>query len=219
MFASQLSLAVTLFVAIALYGCERGSELNKDSISFSESIFQRPADGKLTEKQVADYIVIRQNIIRDVIAQKLAKKKTLPELKEDSAFSSKFRHFDEIERTVANSFNMSYEEFLWIKDTVISTQTTMLVQHYYDLNRRIMTLLDKTLTRYKEINAEKLEQQEQLKMNGYVEEMKQEMANLRGKISGPNERSDSLGHNIIIVSKFKKELESLEQQVLQPFNP
>ena len=213
----HLRMAIILMVAISLYGCGHEAEHNKDSISFAKPTFQIPADGKLSVKQVADYILIRESVIREVNAQRSANEMTLAELKENSAAYSSFRYFDEIEKTVANSAGMSYNEYLWIKDTIISTQTKMLVQNYYDLNKRIMTLLDETLTRYKEISIEKLGQQEQLKMHGYVDEMKLEMANLRGKISDPNERSEALTYNISIVSRFNKELEKLEQQALHSF--
>ena len=181
--------------------------------------FQRPANGKLTEQQVADYIVIRQKIIADVKAQNLAKQMTMSEYKPDKSSAMDLLHFDEIEMAAANSFNMSYDEFQWIKDTVITTQTKMLVQRYYDLNHKIMTLLDQTLTHYKEINTEELEQQEQQIMNSYVAEMKQEMTSLRDKITESNERPEALEHNIVIITKFQKELELLQQQVSQSVNP
>lgn len=82
-----------------------------------------------------------------------------------------------------------------------------------------MILLDKTLTRYKEINIEKNDQQEQLTMDGYVEEMKQEIVRLREKIPGMNERPEALEHNTIIISKFEKDLESLEQQAFPHLAP
>ena len=210
----QLRMTITLIAMVVLSGCGRDAEHNKDSISFSKPTFQIPTDGKLSEKQIADYIIIRESVIREVNAQKSATEMTLAELKENSVANPSFRYFDEIEKTGANSAGMSYNEYLWIKDTIISTQTTMLVQNYYDLNNRIVTLLDKTLTRYKEISSEKLDPQEQIKMHGYVDEMKQEMKNLRGKISDPNEKSEALKYNITIVSRFQKELETLEQQAL-----
>lgn len=219
MLSPQVGVIIIVIMSVVLYGCERDVEPGKDAITFYESSFQSPADGKLSEEQVVDYIVIRQKILRNVNAQKLAKKTTLEETADVSPVSSNVRYFDEIERQVAHSHNMSYDEFLWIKDTVISTQTTLLVQQYYDLNNRIMTLLDKTLVRYKEINSENTDQQEQLVMNGYVEEMKQEISNLRGKLPGQRERPQALEHNIIIVSKFTKEFESLEQQAIQSLAP
>ena len=149
--------------------------------------------------------------------QKSSEKKALIKSAEHSTPSAVVRYFDEIEKQVAQSHDMSYDEFLWIKDTVISTQTTMLVQEYYDLNNKIMTLLDKTLSRYEEINADISSRQEQLLMNVYVKEMKQEMINLREKIPDQRNRSEALQHNISIISKFKKELESLEQQALHNF--
>ena len=217
MITYQLRMTFALIVVIALYSCGNEAEYNKDSISFSKPTFQIPADGKLSEKQIADYIIIRESVIHEVNAQRSEKKMTLAVFKEKSTANPSYRYFDEIEKTSANSAGMSYNEYLWIKDTIISTQTTMLVQNYYDLNNRIMTLLDKTLSRYKEISSEKLDQQEQITMHGYVDEMKQEMVNLRGKISDPNEKSEALKYNIALISRFKKELETLEQQASQSY--
>ena len=208
-----------LSVALILSGCDGINNNNETANTNSLPLFQQPIDGKLTEQQVADYIVIRQKIIRDVRNQKLAKQMTMAEFKEDSDSYPDYRHFDEIEQSAAESFNMSYEEFLWIKDKVISAQTQQLVQRYYDLNGKIVTLLDKTLERYKEINAEKLVHQEQQLMNAYVAEIKQEMSNLRAKTTNPKERPVALEYNIALVTKFKKELELLDQQALQGFNP
>ena len=144
---------------------------------------------------------------------------TIANNKPDQSPGLNFRHFDEIEKIAANSFNMSYDEFLWIKDNVITAQTQLLVQHYYYLNNRIITLLDQTLTHYEEHNNDKLQQHEQKIMNGYVGEMKQEMIHLRRKISDSEEGSAALEHNIALVNKYKNELEAQQQQALQSFTP
>lgn len=210
-----LVVLLCLCVVVTLYGCEPDTVSGK-SANFSPEInFQIPADGRLTEKQITDYIIIRQSIIRDVRAQKLAKQQTLAELAEDSSESPDDRYFDDIEKRAALTHNMSYDEFVWVKDTIISTHTKLLVQHYYDLNNKIMTLLDKTLIRYEELNSVKPDHQEQKKMQGYVAEMKQEMAKLNEKISDVKDRPQALQHNMALVAKFQDELEALEQQVLQ----
>ena len=215
---SQLPIFTIVFMLV-IVGCDRVDDYKNNVKDPVLKSFQRPANGKLTEQQVADYIVIRQKVIADVKAQKLAKQMTMSEYKPDKSSAMDLLHFDEIEMAAANSFNMSYDEFQWIKDTVITTQTKMLVQRYYDLNHKIMTLLDQTLTHYKEINTEELEQQEQQIMNSYVAEMKQEMTSLRDKITESNERPEALEHNIVIITKFQKELELLQQQVSQSVNP
>jgi hypothetical protein len=209
----------TIVVVVVTGGCDSGTYYDKNSNTSSITPFQNPLDGKLTEQQIAGYIVIRQQIIADVKTQKLAKKMTIADNKPDQSRDLNFRHFDEIEKIAANSFNMSYDEFLWIKDSVITAQTQLLVQRYYDLNNSIMTLLDQTLTHYKEHNNDKLPQHEQQIMNGYVGEMKQEMTDLRGKITDSEDRSAALEHNITLVNKFKNELEALQQQALQSFTP
>jgi hypothetical protein len=208
-----------MVLVIVTAGCGSDTYYDKNSVTSSITPFQRPADGKLTEQQIAGYVVIRHKIIADVKAQKLAKKMTIANNKPDQSPGLNFRHFDEIEKIAANSFNMSYDEFLWIKDNVITAQTQLLVQHYYYLNNRIITLLDQTLTHYEEHNNDKLQQHEQKIMNGYVGEMKQEMIHLRRKISDSEEGSAALEHNIALVNKFQNELEAQQQQALQSFTP
>jgi len=218
-----LRVTITLIFTITFHGCDQNDGSINHARNSSLSSFQKISNGKLTERQVADYIVIRQKIIADVKAQKLAKQMTMSEHKPERMLGKPsnfdFRHFDEIEKAAANSFHMSYDEFLWIKDAVITAQTKLLVRKYYDLNNRIMSLLDQTLTRYNEIKAEELEQQERRIMGAYVEEMRQEMTNLREKTTDANESSEALEHNILIVTKFEKELDTLQQQALQPLVP
>jgi hypothetical protein len=208
-------LTIALVATLTIWGCDHNGDEHTDSNTLTIPSFQKPADGRLTEQQVADYIVIRQKIISDVRAQKSTQNKAMVESKEVVSSGFGNRHFDEIERAAANAHNMSYDEFLWIKDNVITLQTHLLVQRYYELNSRIMTLLDQTLTRYKETNTQKLGQQEQQVVNGYVAEMKQEMADLRGKITDSNEKLPALEHNIILINQFKNELEELQQEALQ----
>jgi hypothetical protein len=200
----------TLIFMSGFYGCDQhDGNLNNAKATVTRS-FHKPLDGKLTEQQVADYIAIRKKIIADVKAQKLVQKKAIEKNEHHESADAEVRHFDEIEMAAASSLEMSYKEFQWIKDTVIDTRTKMLLQQYYRLNHKILTLLDNTLTRYKEINGKTSEQQEQQTMNGYVAEIKQEIANLRSKMTDPDDRSEALEHNIVIISKYKKELESLQ---------
>ena len=206
------SLLILVMLVLVLGGCDRDDDhlnnANNPLNTLSRS-FQRPEDGKLSEQQVAKYIVIRKKIIADVKTQKLAQKTANGKNEPNESTSIDLRHFDEIEIAAAKSFDMSYAEFQWVKDAVIDTQTQMLVQKYYQLNHRILTLLDETVTRYKEINSKEPEQQERQIMNGYVAEIKQEITNLRGKIAGSDESSEALAHNIVVMTKFKKELGSL----------
>ena len=209
------SLLILVMLVLVLGGCDRDDDhLNNanntlNTLNTLSRSFQRPEDGKLSEQQVAKYIVIRKKIIADVKTQKLAQKTANGKNEPNESTSIDLRHFDEIEIAAAKSFDMSYAEFQWVKDAVIDTQTQMLVQKYYQLNHRILTLLDETVTRYKEINSKEPEQQERQIMNGYVAEIKQEITNLRGKIAEPNESSEALAHNIVVMTKFKKELGSL----------
>lgn len=207
--------SILLIASLTLLGCDTHTEHQNNSINIVNAEFDRPADGKLSEKQVEDYIRIRRKIISDVQLQKRAKTMTLAEQLEHSPVNTEPRYFDEIEEAAAQSFKMSYEEFLWIKDVVITTQTSLLVQQYYDLNIKIMVLLDKTLNRFEELKANDTGQQEQKIMDGYVNEMKQEMTNLQNKMADPEKRTETEQHNVKVISKFQEELETLEEKVLR----
>ncbi|MGD8884974.1 MAG: hypothetical protein PVF34_05095 [Gammaproteobacteria bacterium] len=203
---------ILVVIVTVLLGCNKELETGKGQGTEVKKTFRAPQDGKLTEQQVADYIVIREKVIREVKAQNQAKKNYLAEHRKEPGVGAGFRYFDQIEKSAAQAQGMSYEEFIWVKDTVITTQTTTLVQRYYELNHKIMSLLDKTLNRYEEITAENPSSPEQKKMDGYVDEMKQEMADLRGKIPELDNHPEALAHNIEVVAKFKKELDVLRDQ-------
>ncbi|MGD8569058.1 MAG: hypothetical protein PVJ39_13300 [Gammaproteobacteria bacterium] len=214
-----LRLSVVLLFTIVFYGCSRPADQNDGTNVTGGSTFTIPQDGKLTEKQVKYYIAIRKKVIQETKKQKLAKQNYLAEFREHPEYGNEFRYYDEIEKSAARSFDMSYEEYLWVKDTIISAQTTVMVRRYYELNNKIMHLLDKTLKRYDEINAKEQDRQERLKMDGYVKEMKSEMADLRGKIPDPDQQPKALEHNVALIAKYKKELDSLEDQLTRKYSP
>lgn len=218
MYVKCLKLGVVLYFALVSQGCERPADQNSKTNSARSAAFSIPQDGKLTEDQIKDYIVIREKVIQETKKQKLAKQNYLAEFREHPEYGDDFRYYDDIEKLAARSVNMSYEEYLWVKDTIISTQTSAMVRRYYELNKKIMRLLDKTLKRYKEINAKEQNRQERLKMDGYIREMKSEMANLRGKIPGADQQSAALEHNVALITKFKLKLNSVEDKASQPFS-
>ncbi len=199
-------------VAIALLGCDGNSQSSQDAKPKSSRHFQVPADGKLTERQVIEYIGIRKKVIQELEAQQASKQSPSAYAKNKTDMQNSYRYFDEIEKTVANSINMSYEEYLWIKDTVINTKTSVLIRRYYDLNHKIMSLLDKTLMRYEEINTNKPDKREQEVMDNYIDEMKQEMNSLREKIPEQQGITKVQEHNAEVISKFQSEIDSLDQQ-------
>ena len=210
MSAVLIRTVLILFSVVSLFGCNDNTDPQQSSIPVSK--FSAPEDGKLTEKQVADYVAIRHQIIREVSARDKAEMISLIEGEDNPDNRSDFLYFDEIEKAVANAAGMSYKEFIWIKDTLISTQTTMWLQQYYELNNKIVNLLDKTLARYKEANNEKKDKDEQEIMDAHVKEMKQELTGLRGKINYQNDNTDAFVHNSAIVLKFEQALKSLEKQ-------
>lgn len=214
---------ITVIILSTVYGCE---DHDDNSNVLSRVNFQTPSDGKLSEKQIIDYLIIRRKIIQHVNAQemqnvllgevRLGKAMWPADNSSDSTISSDVRDFAEIEKEAANSLSMSYEEFLWIKDKVISTQTKILVQQYYDLNNRIITLLDETLLDYREQNVKSNAHQKSSQMDGYVVEMRQEVHKLHRTTVESGEADETLQHNKKIISKFKKELESIEKKSLEP---
>lgn len=202
---------VLIFItAVTLCGCENKSEVQKASTPISK--FSIPVDGKLTTKQVEGYIALRHQVIRKVNARNKAEMIALIEGEENEANRVNYRYFDEIEKEVANASGMSYEEYLWIKDAVISTQTTLWLQQYYQANNKIVSLLDKTLTRYEQTSDGEKNTEEKKIMDAHVSEMKQELKKLRTKIQSPDIESEAYVHNSAIVLTFKDALESLEKQ-------
>lgn len=202
---------VLVFITVvSLCSCENKSEVQQASKPIST--FSIPEDGKLATKQVEDYIAIRHQVVRQVNARNKAEMITLIEGEVDEESRDRYRYFDEIEKEEANKSGMSYKEYLWIKDTIISTQTTLWLQQYYEANNKIVSLLDKTLTRYKQTSDDKLDKEEQKIMDTHVSEMKQELNNLRKKIQAHDIESEPYVHNSAIVATFKEALESLEKQ-------
>jgi hypothetical protein len=199
-----------LNILVILIGCENKSEDQLVSIPISK--FSVPEDGKLIVKQVEEYIAIRHRVIRELNERNRREMITLIEGEVEEQSRDRYRYFDEIEKEEANKSGMSYKEYLWIKDTVISTQTTLWLQQYYEANNKIVSLLDKTLTRYKQTSDDKLNKEEQKIMDTHVNEMKQELNNLRKKIQVHDVESEAYAHNSAIVSTFKDALESLEKQ-------
>lgn len=192
-----LLLCVLLFIA-----CDK----NNNNLASSNQKFVIPEDGILSEKQLLNYIAIRQKIN---IKLKLRDKQKLKSLVSKAANSNReLPYFDEIEKSVAQENGLSYAEYIWIKDTVISTRTSMWLEQYYELNNKIVSLLDQTLNRYKDTGVPALNEIEQKKMNVYVGEMKGELSGLQHKLS--NDSSTKISqHNRDLVTKYIKELESL----------
>jgi hypothetical protein len=201
-------------LAISLTNCDNDRVSDQNSPNLPTGTSHIPEDGKLTQTQLTKYIAIRSQIINAVEQQRRSiRTKAVPPAA-DSVPGVDYRYFDEIEKQASLSLNMGYSEYLWIKDTVITTQSTIQVQKYYELNNRIIGLLDNTLNRYQETNTAKFDKQERQQMTDYVDEMKQEIVRLRGKMLSPDDMPEALKHNIAIVEKYGKQLEDLEQQSL-----
>ncbi len=205
--------AMAAFTLFAFCGCNNTDD---DGVTADapQQRFQKPVDGELSESQLIQYIAIRQKIIHEVNAQKQAINMAATDSNPSKPHEPPLRHFDEIEQDVANSSNMSYEEFSWIKDTVIHARTQLLVSEYYRLNNRITALLDQALLRYQEINRESnaagKEQGEQQIMDAYVEEMQQEIVRLRDKTTASELNTPALQHNMALVEKYQSQLDALQ---------
>lgn len=197
---------LVIFIVVVLFGCENNFEATQRVNPVIN--FVVPEDGKLVKKQVTDYISIR----KQVVSEANARKKTTNQSKEDEGVTIKnspeFRYFDEIEKAVANKHGMSYREYLWIKDTIITTQTRMWLQHYYEANNKIVNLLDSTLTRYRHISKDD-DKQEQQKMAGYVTEMRKELTTLKEKIPQQETETEAHAHNARLITRYKSELDAL----------
>lgn len=193
-------LCVLLFIA-----CENNDY--KNDLSSSKLKFQIPEDGRLTEKQLLDYIAIRQKINNKLKVREHQKIKKL--ISESTDSNRELPYFDEIEKSAAQEMGLSYEEYTWIKDTVIATRTSMWLERYYELNNKIVSLLDQTLNRYKDSSVPDLGETEQKKMNVYVGEMKEELSDLQHKLSDEDSANISR-HNRELITKYIKELESLQ---------
>ena len=193
-----------LFVIVLLTACDSSE---KNSREFHPNDFIAPKDGKLSEKQLLDYIAIRQRISNQL---KKREQQKLDQLVSDNGISNReILYFDEIEKSVAEHAGMSYAEYSWIKDTVINTRTALWLERYYELNNKIVTLLDQTLIGYEEKKVPRLNHPEQKKMELYVDEMKDELSNLQDKLTNDNLK-DAFNHNRVVVEKYLKDLEALK---------
>ena len=206
MFVVRIHIFLVLFTVILL-GCDDDSPQQQPGKTIRDFII--PVDGKLKEDQVLDYIAIRKKIIREANARHYARQNSLSENDGGVENKNRPRYFDEIEQVVAEMHGMSYAEYLWIKDAVITTQTQLWLRQYYEANSRIVNLLDRTLSRYREI-ANGNDKQEQNNMKAYVVEMKQELKNLKEKIPQLDNESEAFIYNSALVFKYKVELESLK---------
>lgn len=192
-----LLLCVLLFVA-----CDD----NENDLASSNLKFVIPEDGRLSEKQLLDYITIRQKINNRLKLREKQKLKSL--VSKETNNHRELPYFDEIEKSVAQENGLSYAEYIWIKDTVISTRTSVWLEQYYELNNKIVSLLDQTLNRYKDTGVPALNEIEQKKMNVYVGEMKGELSDLQHKLSDDSSTKISQ-HNRDLITKYISELESL----------
>lgn len=193
-----------LFVVVLLTACDSSEKNNSE---FRSNVFVAPQDGKLNEKQLLDYIAIRQRINNQL---KKREQQKLDQLMSDGGVSSRETlYFDEIEKSVAESAGMSYEEYSWIKDIVINTRTALWLERYYELNNKIVTLLDQTLIGYEKNKVPELNHPEQKKMELYVDEMKNELSSLQDKLSNDNLK-DAFAHNRVIIEKYLDDLEALK---------
>jgi len=191
---------------LGLCGCDKDSDSSIAENSLSQ--FVVPVDGKLQEKRVAQYITIRQQINREMKSRTGTGDDAAVSGNTEAEIMLNTRHFDDIEKAVAVRNGMSYSEYLWVKETLITTQTQMWLQRYYELNNKIVNLLDGTLSRYHE-TSDSNDKQERQKMDGYVEEMKQELSRLQERIPQHNKLSEAFLHNRDIVEKFKTDLDAL----------
>ena len=202
MITLSVRLVYLLLCILVIVACDA----NENNLSSSNRKFVIPEDGRLSEKQLLDYITIRQKIKNKLKLREKQKLKSL--VSKETNSNRELPYFDEIEKSVAQEAGLSYAEYIWIKDTVISTRTSIWLEQYYELNNKIVSLLDQTLNRYKDTGVPALNEIEQKKMNVYVGEMKGELSDLQHKLSDDSSTKISQ-HNRDLIIKYIKELESL----------
>ena len=204
---------VAVFTVLSLCSCDSPKLSPQDDGENFEAKFYPPDDGTLSEQQLKNYIQIKK-----WINQQLAKKRSATQQNVKSSESVPGQdntpiYYDRLEKVAAKSINMSVEEYNWIKNTVINTQSTILVRHYYQLNKKIMRLLNETLSRYKSHQLTQQANTEQNTMTVYVDEMKQELSRLDDKVANMASLSEAEQHNIELVSRFQSQLESVATPV------
>lgn len=203
---STINLFCLLLAVVVLVSCDSGE---KDNNKFQANNFTVPRDGKLSEKQLLNYIAIRQRINNQL---KKREKIMLENFVTDSnATKRDTLYFDEIEKLVAEQMETSYAEYIWIKDTVITTRTSMWLKRYFEVNNKIASLLNQTLDRYNETSGSSLDKLEKQKMDNYVKEMKNELTNLQQKLELTEHEIEALSHNSAIIEKYQSEIESLDK--------
>lgn len=199
-----------MFIVVLLCGCNANNQPPQDNGKTSDIEFHPPLDGKLTEQQIMNYIQIKiwLNRQRDMPD---AKSVNIPA---DSVAGAKQidqpRYYDELEKDAAKSVNMNVNEYYWVKDTIINTQSIILLQRYYQLNQKIMRLLNETLSHYKKQQTQQQKTAEKQTMNRYVDEMKQELTNLDGKVAELGSLSEAERYNIELVSRYQSQLASVD---------
>ena len=196
----------TLFLVCGCSADNQASQVNSDNFVTE---FHPPVDGKLSEQQLKNYIQIKKSISRQLAGQNAAMRQNPQSSQSVPASENKPLYYDRLEKAAANSVDMSIEEYNWIKDTVINTQSTILVRQYFQLNKKIVRLLDDTLTHYKTHQMPQQANTEQDSMNIYVDEMKQEISSLDEKVADMDSLSESERHNIELVTRYQSQLASL----------
>jgi len=201
---------LVIFTVVSLGSCGSNKHPSQDGAEISESEFHPPIDGKLSEQQLKDYIQIKKWVNQQLAKQDTTTQQISKNAEAVGGQENTPLYFDRLEKVAAESINMSVEEYNWIKNTVINTQSTILVRQYYQLNKKIMRLLDETLSNYKSHQMTQQKNTEQDTMNVYVDEMKQEISSLDDKVADMGSLSETDQHNIEVVSRYQSQLASLE---------
>jgi len=203
-----------LFTVVMLCSCNGDNQSTEGNSKNSVLAFNPPLDGKLSEQQIKKYLHIKK-LLNHQFNRQLGKAngitaETPANSAQTSAQTDQRRYYDELEKDAALSVEMNVKEYYWVKDTIINTQSIILLQRYYHLNQKIMHLLTETLSNYK--NQQKQQKTaEQQSMNIYVDEMKQELANLDGKVAELGSLSEAELFNIELVSRYQSQLASVEK--------
>lgn len=192
-----------LLCVVLLGACDDNSQTQVNPGAKHDFII--PENGKLGEEQVLDYIAIQEKIKQRIKQREQQELKNL--ISKSPEVERNFPYFDEIEKSAALETGLSYAEYIWVKDTIIKTRTAIWLKHYYEVNNKIVALLDKTLDRYNETSTTELDKLERQKMNGYVKEMKKELSSVQNKLNDTDHQPDAGKHNSELVAKYLSQLE------------
>jgi len=160
--------------------------------------FVPPDDNTLSEQQVLLYIEVKQ------------REKQLLVINENAP-PAMSRHYNHIETQAAQESNLGIEEYLWIKNNIINAGTQSMLNGYFELNNKIIALLEKTLARRMETRALTEDPAEVERIDIHINEIKQQLLDFKLTTEKYTNRTESVSSNLQLFEKYKTQLESVSR--------